>query len=32
VLDLLDRMVEALKIEAEEAEKSVKERKEVSHE
>ena len=32
VLDLLDHMVEALKIEAEEAEKSVKERKEVSHE
>jgi methyl-accepting chemotaxis protein len=31
IIDLLDHMVEALKIEAEEAEKAVKERKEVSH-
>ncbi len=32
ILDLLDHMVEALKIEAEEAEKAVKEGKEASHE
>ena len=32
VLDLLDHMVEALQIEAEEAEKAVKEGKEVGHE